>query len=88
MYFCLPFIYSGCCFWMQIYIALGFVISAILMVCITKVAKASLEKALAENDVVEGILGSPGLPVVAEPPLDLQKPLIIKIDPSGGAHFK
>ncbi|XP_059660519.1 uncharacterized protein LOC132306927 [Cornus florida] len=66
--------------------ASGFVISVILMVYITKVAKASLDKALAENADLEGILGSPGLPIVAEPPPDFEKPLLIKIDPSGDDH--
>lgn len=62
-------------------IAAGFMISVILMVYITKVAKASLDKALAENGDIEGIFGSePRLPIVAEPPLDIQKPFIIKID--------
>lgn len=59
---------------------LGFGISVILLICITKVAKASLDKALAENAEIEGIFTSSMLPIVAEPPLDIQKPLIIKID--------
>ena len=54
----------------------------ILMVSITKVAKASLDKALADNAEVEDILISPTLPIVAEPPMDLHKPLTIQIDPS------
>ncbi|KAG0483441.1 hypothetical protein HPP92_011525 [Vanilla planifolia] len=62
---------------------LGFVISAIVMVCVTKVAKSSLDKALAENPEVENILVSPQLPFTSSPPvLDLRRPLIIKIDPS------
>lgn len=65
-----------------IFIALGFVVSVILMVSITKVAKASLDKALADNAEVEDILISPTLPIVAEPPMDLHKPLTIQIDPS------
>jgi hypothetical protein len=52
----------------------------ILLICITKVAKASLDKALAENAEIEGIWTSPMLPIVAESPPDIQKPLIIKID--------
>ncbi|KAG5567599.1 hypothetical protein RHGRI_002966 [Rhododendron griersonianum] len=68
--------------------AAGFLISVILMVVTTKVAKASLDKALAEDGDIEGILGSPRLPIVAEPPLDLQKPLIIKIDSPGNHHEK
>lgn len=70
------------------FIASGFVISVILIVYITKVAKASLEKALEGNEDMEGILASPGLPIVAEPALDLQEPLVIKIEPSGDDHVK
>ncbi|CAL5427791.1 unnamed protein product [Camellia sinensis] len=70
-------------------IAAGFMISVILMVYITKVAKASLDKALAENGDIEGIFGSePRLPIVAEPPLDIQKPFIIKIDSPGDHRVK
>ncbi|RZC93969.1 hypothetical protein C5167_016663 [Papaver somniferum] len=66
----------------------GFVISVVLMVCVTKVAKASLEKALAENDTeIEGMLGSQILPIVADPQSDLHHPLIIKIDnPDADKH--
>jgi hypothetical protein len=53
----------------------------ILSVYITKVAKASLEKALAENNEIEGILTPSMPPVIAESPLDLHRPLIIKIEP-------
>lgn len=69
-----------------LFMALGLVISVILIVCITRIAKASLDKALAENGDLEGIMASPGLPIVAETPLDLQKPLIIKIDSSREDH--
>lgn len=69
------------CFFVALYLV-------ILMVVTTKVAKASLDKALAEDGDIEGILGSPRLPIVAEPPLDLQKPLIIKIDSPGNHHEK
>jgi hypothetical protein len=58
------------------------------MICVTKVAKAALEKALAENEDIEGVLASPQLPVVAEPPVDLNQPLIIKIDPSEDDYGK
>ncbi|XP_057499359.1 uncharacterized protein LOC130783639 [Actinidia eriantha] len=53
--------------------------SMILMVYTTKVAKASLDKALAENANIDGILASPVLPIIQELPLDLQTPLIVKI---------
>ncbi|XP_057964713.1 uncharacterized protein LOC131155524 [Malania oleifera] len=59
-----------------VFIAVGLVISLILIMCITKVAKASLEKALVENAEVDGILASPRLPTVAEPCVDIQRPLI------------
>lgn len=60
----------------------GFLVSGILIFCVTKVAKAALMKALAENEGDEGGFGSPQLPVVAESPGHLNQPLIIKIDPS------
>lgn len=62
--------------------------TVILMVCVTKVAKAALDKALAENMEVDGILASPQLPIVSEPPSDLHQPLIVKIDPSVDNHDK
>ena len=61
------------------------VIAAVLIMCIMKIAKASLDKALAENADIEGILGSEEastLPVKGRPTLDIQQPLVIKIDPS------
>lgn len=58
------------------------------MLYITKVAKDSLDKALAENVETEDILASPHLPIVADPYLDLHKPLIIKIDSAGEDHVK
>ncbi|KAM0954209.1 putative SNARE associated golgi family protein [Dioscorea sansibarensis] len=68
-------------------IILGFVISVILMVCVTKVAKASLEKALAENPDMDSILVSPQLPTEAAPPLEgLTEPLIVKIETSSNNH--
>ncbi|KAM7521571.1 hypothetical protein LguiA_011473 [Lonicera macranthoides] len=72
-----------------IYIVAGFVISVIIMVYITQVAKVSLEQALEENEEIEGLTsGSPRLPIVAETGLDLKKSLIVKIDPSGDDHVK
>lgn len=58
------------------------------MVCVTKVAKAALDKALAENEDIDAILGSPELPIVAEPPVDLNQPLIIKIEGNDDSHEK
>ncbi|KAI0530804.1 hypothetical protein KFK09_000352 [Dendrobium nobile] len=66
----------------------GFKVWTILMVCVTKVAKSSLEKALAENPDVENLLVSPQLPIASCPAVDLHKPLIIKVDPSNDDHEK
>ncbi|KAF7813768.1 TVP38/TMEM64 family membrane protein slr0305 family [Senna tora] len=55
--------------------------AVIMMICVTKVAKSALEKALAENEDIDGTASSPDLPIVAEHPVDLNQPLIIKIDP-------
>ncbi|KAG5113583.1 hypothetical protein JHK82_036852 [Glycine max] len=60
----------------------------VLMICVTKVAKAALDKALAENEDIDGITSSPDLPIVAEPSADLNQPLIIKIDSSEDSHEK
>nr|CAD1833617.1 unnamed protein product [Ananas comosus var. bracteatus] len=67
----------------------GFIVSVILVVIVTKVAKASLDKALAENPDVGSVLVTPQLPVtVTAPPSDLHQPLVIKIDPSNDDHEK
>ncbi|KAL9662836.1 hypothetical protein QQ045_027671 [Rhodiola kirilowii] len=67
--------------------AAGFVVSVLLIICIMKVAKASLDKALAENAELEGSFAPSGLPILSESPqLDLQKPLIIKIDSTSDDH--
>ena len=57
----------------------------VLIICVTKIAKSSLEKALAENGELD--VGTSQLPVVASP-LDLQQPLVIKIDTSNEDHEK
>ncbi|POO02282.1 Transmembrane protein [Trema orientale] len=67
-------------------IVLGLVVSVVLMICVTRVAKAALEKALAENEDIDGIIGSPELPISADPAADLNQPLIIKINPSEEKH--
>ncbi|KAE8734119.1 SNARE associated Golgi protein family isoform 2 [Hibiscus syriacus] len=65
------------------FLMLSLVASVVLMVCVTKVAKTALDKALAEGEDVDGIVGStPELPVSAEEPLDLHRPFILKIGPS------
>ncbi|XP_041001011.1 TVP38/TMEM64 family membrane protein slr0305 [Juglans microcarpa x Juglans regia] len=68
------------------FIILGLAVSVVLIICVTKVAKAALEKALAENEDIDGILASPQLPIADELPVDLSQPLIIKIDPSRDDH--
>lgn len=60
--------------------------AVILMIVVTRVAKGALEKALAENEDIDNIIGSPELPIAAEPPVDLNQPLLIKIDPSEEKH--
>ncbi|KAM7278364.1 hypothetical protein ACFE04_005498 [Oxalis oulophora] len=69
------------------FLILGLVISVILMICVTKVAKDALEKALAENEDIDGLESSPPeLLLVVEPPEDLHQPLLIKIDTSEDDH--
>ncbi|GAB4829784.1 hypothetical protein Ancab_019439 [Ancistrocladus abbreviatus] len=73
------------------FIALGLLISVVLIICIMKVATAALDKALDENADIEDISGSSDalkLPVMADKSLDLQTPLVIKIDPSVHNHEK
>lgn len=61
-------------------------IAVFLIICVTRVAKAALEKALAENEDIDDILPSPELPTVADP--HLGQPLIIKIDSAQDNHEK
>ncbi|XP_022722785.1 uncharacterized protein LOC111279963 isoform X3 [Durio zibethinus] len=70
------------------FLILGLAVSVVLMVCVTKVAKSALDKALAENEDVDSIVGSPQLPIVGEAAVDLHQPLIIKIDPADETHEK
>ncbi|KAK3019846.1 hypothetical protein RJ639_004091 [Escallonia herrerae] len=70
------------------FIVFGLVVSVVLMVCVTKVAKSALEKALAENEEIDDIVGTQTLPIVADTPVGLHQPLIIKIDPSQDNHEK
>ncbi|XP_058208527.1 uncharacterized protein LOC131321662 [Rhododendron vialii] len=64
----------------------GLLMSVVLLVCVTKVAKAALDKALAENEDIDIIAASPELPILADPPTDLRQPLVIKIDSSQDNH--
>lgn len=50
-----------------------------------RIAKDALDKALAEDEDIEGIVTPPQLPVVGEPATDLNQPLIIKTDQSEAA---
>ncbi|XP_047336800.1 TVP38/TMEM64 family membrane protein slr0305-like [Impatiens glandulifera] len=68
-------------------IACGFLLSAIVILYLTRIARASLEKALAENgDNIDddGTFVSTRLPIVGEPPPppppDLHEPLVIRIE--------
>jgi hypothetical protein len=67
------------------FLILGFVVSAILMFFVTKVAKGALDKALAENEDIEleidGLESSSKLPLSVESPKNLRQPLITNIDP-------
>nr|XP_043610148.1 TVP38/TMEM64 family membrane protein slr0305-like [Erigeron canadensis] len=61
--------------------AFGLILSVILIAYIIRVAKASLEKALAENGEIDGLdLESPGLPVSIDSALSLHRPLIARVD--------
>ncbi|KAK4425730.1 TVP38/TMEM64 family membrane protein [Sesamum alatum] len=69
------------------FILLGLVVSVLLMICVTRVAKAALEKALAENEDVDADFLSPHLPIKSGPAVNLHDPLIIKIDTDEGTHL-
>ncbi|KAL1536257.1 TVP38/TMEM64 family membrane protein-like protein [Salvia divinorum] len=59
------------------FIALSLVVSVVLMVIVTRVAKTALEKALAENEDMDGSdPASPDLQVEE----NLRQPLIVKVD--------
>lgn len=53
--------------------------AVVLIICVMRVAKNALDKALAENDDIEG--STPGLPIVSESASDLNQPLVIKVEP-------
>ncbi|KAK6913878.1 SNARE associated Golgi protein [Dillenia turbinata] len=69
------------------FLILSLVLSVVLIACVTKIAKAALEKALAENEAIDGIVSSQQLPIAANPSTDLHEPLI-KIDPTSDNHGK
>lgn len=62
------------------FIALSLVVSVVLMIIVTRVAKSALEKALAENEDAEGDPATPELPVAADSTTNLHQPLLIKVD--------
>ncbi|KAL6532308.1 hypothetical protein OROGR_014278 [Orobanche gracilis] len=66
------------------FIIIGLVVSVMLLFCVTRVAKAALETALAENeeydDNVDGDIFSHQLPITAAAAVNLNEPLIVKID--------
>ncbi|KAF7818301.1 Transmembrane protein [Senna tora] len=64
------------------YMIMGFGISVILLVWVTRIAKASLDKALAEYSQLDSVLVPAMLPIVGDTTSDLPNPLIIKIDSS------
>ena len=69
-----------------LFLLFGAVGAVVLLICVTRVAKAALDKALAENEDIDSILATPEIPIVAETPADLRQPLIIKIDSSEDKH--
>ncbi|XP_071724872.1 uncharacterized protein [Rutidosis leptorrhynchoides] len=70
------------------FLLLGLVISVILIICVTRVAKTALDKALAENEEIDVLESSPELLCVVEPSEDINQPLLIKIDSSEDDHAK
>ncbi|KAG8370161.1 hypothetical protein BUALT_Bualt14G0088500 [Buddleja alternifolia] len=70
------------------FIVLGLVVSVVLIICVTRVAKAALEKALAENEDLDDDILSPQLPITADPSVNLHEPFIIKIDTRQDNHEK
>ncbi|RDX83715.1 hypothetical protein CR513_35339, partial [Mucuna pruriens] len=64
----------------------GLLISVVLMIWVTKVAKSALDKALTESEDMDGTASSPDLPIVIEPSEDLNQPLINKTDQGQDNH--
>ncbi|KAL3634622.1 hypothetical protein CASFOL_021676 [Castilleja foliolosa] len=60
------------------FIALSFVVSVVLIIYVTRVAKAALDKALAETE--EHVDGDTEPPVAADDSERLRHPLLVKID--------
>lgn len=66
-------------FWVSFPHFLLGLLAVVLIICVTRVAKAALKKALAENEDVDDI-ASRQLPILADSAINLHDPLIIKID--------
>lgn len=62
-------------------------VAVVLLICVTKVAKSALDKALAENEDIDDVVGSAEEPAEVDQHVDLQQPLLIKID-SSNCHEK
>ncbi|KAL6548818.1 hypothetical protein OROHE_008663 [Orobanche hederae] len=60
--------------------------SVVLLICVTKVAKSAFDKALAEHEDIYDVVGSEE-PIECDHGVDLQQPLLIKID-SSNSHKK
>ncbi|KAL6578998.1 hypothetical protein OROMI_009214 [Orobanche minor] len=58
----------------------------VLLICVTKVAKSAFDKALAEHDYIDNAVASEE-PTERDHGVDLQQPLLIKID-SSDSHKK
>ncbi|XP_047951884.1 TVP38/TMEM64 family membrane protein slr0305-like [Salvia hispanica] len=69
------------------FIFLGLLMSVVLIICITRVAKSALEKALAETGAcLDGDALPQSLPLMSSPLVNLDEPLIIKIDTDQDNH--
>ncbi|KAL6523133.1 hypothetical protein OROHE_016428 [Orobanche hederae] len=58
----------------------------VLLICVTKVAKSVFDKALAEHEDIDDVVVSEE-PTKCDHGVDLQQPLLIKID-SSDSHQK
>ncbi|PIN17371.1 hypothetical protein CDL12_09972 [Handroanthus impetiginosus] len=56
------------------------------MIIVTRVAKAALEKALAENEDLDGNVVPSEPPVLVDSTANLRQPLIIKVDTPQESH--
>lgn len=62
-------------------------LAVVLIICITRVARSALEKALAETGAsLDGDALPQSLPLMSAPSVNLHDPLIIKIDTNQDNH--